>query len=344
MDDRAPPPTGGHRGQGWPQRQPGRGVRRLAGLPRGDRRSAPARPRLRGSPLGGRWPARLRRPPRRLGDARAATRRGHGPSGAALAALRLGRRQDECAHTLARATIRQRDGGARARAPRARRDLRRHCRQRCSSEPAATRSTRRNSCACSTSVPTAHRCRRRCRGSSRPVSTCSSATRRSCSRTQPCSAGCSGSGAWHASAMRRKPPSIDSSDASSCSVSDGAPSRARPSTRSGMLSFARSPTSRFHVRSGETSTAASPTGSRASGAPRTSRSCSRITTSLCSSIRNRMPSSPHGPPARSARRVIGHWRSTPIGLLRTSIAARSSSLLMRSEDNCSSAWAARSRR
>ena len=75
VDDRAPPPAGGHRGHGRPERQPGRGVRRLAGLPRGDRRPGPARPRLRGSPLGGRRAARLRRPPRRLGDARAAARR-----------------------------------------------------------------------------------------------------------------------------------------------------------------------------------------------------------------------------------------------------------------------------
>ena len=46
-----------------------RGVRRLAALPRGARRAAAARARLRGPALGRRRPARLRRPPRRLGDA-----------------------------------------------------------------------------------------------------------------------------------------------------------------------------------------------------------------------------------------------------------------------------------
>ena len=65
-----------------------RGLRRLAALPRGARRAAAARPRLRRSPLGRRGPARLRRRARRLGDRRAAARRLHG---AARAARRDGR-------------------------------------------------------------------------------------------------------------------------------------------------------------------------------------------------------------------------------------------------------------
>ena len=52
------------------RRPPRRGLRGLAPLLRGARRAAAARARLRGPPLGRRRPARLRRPPRRLGDRR----------------------------------------------------------------------------------------------------------------------------------------------------------------------------------------------------------------------------------------------------------------------------------
>ena len=64
--------------------------------------TTPARARVRGPPLGRRRPARLRRPPRRLGERRAAARRLHGAPGAPDAAARLGRRQAECARRLAR--------------------------------------------------------------------------------------------------------------------------------------------------------------------------------------------------------------------------------------------------
>ena len=68
-----------------PARRPGRrgrsrrlraggGVRSLAPLSRGDRRAAPARARVRGSPLGGRRAARLRRRARRVGERRPAAR------------------------------------------------------------------------------------------------------------------------------------------------------------------------------------------------------------------------------------------------------------------------------
>src|SRR6185312_8451731 len=45
----------------------GGGFRGLAPTARGGSRAAPARTRVRGPPLGRRRPARLRRPPRRLG-------------------------------------------------------------------------------------------------------------------------------------------------------------------------------------------------------------------------------------------------------------------------------------
>ena len=65
------------------RRPPGRGVRGLAAVLRGARRAEPARPRLRGPALGRRQPARLHRPPRRLGDRSSVARRLHGPPGAA---------------------------------------------------------------------------------------------------------------------------------------------------------------------------------------------------------------------------------------------------------------------
>ena len=310
VDDRAPPPVGGHRGHGRPERQPGRGVRRLAGLPRGHRRPAPARPRLRGSPLGGRRPARLRRPPRRLGDARAAARRRHGPPGAARAALRLGRRQDECADALARAALRRRDRGARACAPRARRDSR--------GRPgdAARAGRRQPAVRGGVRAParrarrTARRSRRRCRASSRPASTCSTARRRSCSRTLPCSAACSGSGARHGARGGR-------GSAPSTRATRVRPARAAEHgrRRDGVRVPARA-RSRGRVRADP----ARPAGREAPPRRRLARdarplrgsspSCSRITTSRCSTTRSPTASSPHGLPARWARRAIGRWRST----------------------------------
>ena len=54
------------------RRSPRRGVFRVAPLLRGDGRAPPPRSRLRGSPLGGREPPRLRRRARRVGHGRAA--------------------------------------------------------------------------------------------------------------------------------------------------------------------------------------------------------------------------------------------------------------------------------
>ena len=75
------------RGRDGPRRR----VRRLAALRRGDRRARAARARLRGSPLGGRGPARLHRASRRLGDCRSccSARRGRSCTSAGA----LGRRQ-----------------------------------------------------------------------------------------------------------------------------------------------------------------------------------------------------------------------------------------------------------
>ena len=148
----------------------------------------------------------------------------------------------------------------------------------------------------------------RCKGSSRPVLTCSSAMRSELLQD----AAVLGRVFWVgglATGGRTegggRPPSTRAPRF--VQRGGGAPSQTRPNTRFGTLSFARSLTSRSHVRSEAINTAASPTGWRPSDAPRTSRSCSRITTSQCSNIPSRTRSSPHGPPAHSARRVIGRW-------------------------------------
>src|SRR5205807_2311924 len=77
---------GGVRGR---RRPAGGGVRRVASAPRGARRPAARRARLRGHALGGRGPARLRRLPRRLGERRAVARRRHGAARAPRAAAGL---------------------------------------------------------------------------------------------------------------------------------------------------------------------------------------------------------------------------------------------------------------
>ena len=77
------------------RRSPRRGVLRVAPLLRGDGRAPSARPRLRGSPLGGREPPRLRRRARRVGDGRAAARGRDGAARAPRTPTRLGRRQAE---------------------------------------------------------------------------------------------------------------------------------------------------------------------------------------------------------------------------------------------------------
>ena len=92
------------------QRGPARrGVRGLASVPGGPCRGARDCARLRGSPLGGRRLARLRRFPGRLGDGRAAPCRRHGASRAPRAPSALGRRQDECRDVVAGAAVRSGD-------------------------------------------------------------------------------------------------------------------------------------------------------------------------------------------------------------------------------------------
>ena len=74
--------------------------------------SRPLDPRLRGSSMGRRGPARLRRSARRLGDGRAAARRLHGPSRAARAPTELGRRKAQRHDDRARASDGRRDNTA----------------------------------------------------------------------------------------------------------------------------------------------------------------------------------------------------------------------------------------
>ena len=110
------PLVGLEREQDARRRSSRRGLRRLAAVLRGARRATAARPRLRGPALGRRRPARLRRPPRRLGGRRAAARRLHGAPGAARPAAGLGRRKAERADALALAALRRRDRAARSHA------------------------------------------------------------------------------------------------------------------------------------------------------------------------------------------------------------------------------------
>ncbi len=119
--------------------------------------------------------------------------------------------------------------------------------------------------------------------------------------------------------------SIASSDGNSSSASAGAPSPARLSTRSGMLSSARSRTSRFPGPSEGRSTAGSPTGSKNSAGPTILPSSSRITTSRCSTTRSPTASSPNALPPPWARREIERSRSTRTEPLPASTAAHSTS-------------------
>ncbi len=91
---------------GGRRRPPGRDLRRLAEVLRGARRARPARPGLRGPPVGGRRPARLRRPPGGVGERRPAPLRLHRAARAARAASRLGRREAERDDDLALAALR----------------------------------------------------------------------------------------------------------------------------------------------------------------------------------------------------------------------------------------------
>ncbi len=80
--------------------------------------TGPARARVRGCALGRRRPARLHRPPRRLGDRRAAAARLHGAAGAHRPPSRLGRGQAQCDDGVALAALSGRHGPARPRTPR----------------------------------------------------------------------------------------------------------------------------------------------------------------------------------------------------------------------------------
>ena len=96
---------GGGRGRPRPRR--GRGLRRLAAVPRGPRRARAAGTRARGSALGRRRPPRLRRRARRAGSRRAAPRGLHRAPRAARAEARMGRRQAERHLRLAPTTLRR---------------------------------------------------------------------------------------------------------------------------------------------------------------------------------------------------------------------------------------------
>ena len=112
------PARGARRGVRARCRPPRRGVLGVAPLLRGDGGVATARARLRRSPLRRRRSARLRRLPRRLGDRCPAARDRYGPSGAARAAARLGRRQGKRAHALPLVALGHGDRADRARAAR----------------------------------------------------------------------------------------------------------------------------------------------------------------------------------------------------------------------------------
>ena len=110
MGRRSPAPAGRARGRvGARGQQRNGGLRGLAALLRGARRAASADPRLRGSPMGRRGPARLRRRARRLGDRRADAGGLHGPTRAACSAPELGWRQAQCLYDRARAAVRRGD-------------------------------------------------------------------------------------------------------------------------------------------------------------------------------------------------------------------------------------------
>ena len=130
-----------------------RSVRGLAALPRGDRARTSARARLRGSALGRRRDARLRRLPRRLGERRAAARPLPARPELLDPASRLGRRQGQLVDDPPLAAIRGRDVVARDVLCSAMRRSRPTCRTRSSSARAGIRCTRRSSPACSSSVP-----------------------------------------------------------------------------------------------------------------------------------------------------------------------------------------------
>ena len=168
-------------------------VCRLAALARGHRRRATARPRLRGSALGGRRAPRLRGLPGRMGercpDPGARDRSPRAP----LPSTGLGRRKGELVDDLAVSPLHRGDHSTPARPPRPLGARRRP-------SDAATRARRRQPALCRGVHADARRLararwssRRPCKVSSPPGSTRCRPRRRRCSRTQPSSGGSSGS-------------------------------------------------------------------------------------------------------------------------------------------------------
>ena len=133
------PLVGLERGDGGGDRR--RGVRRLAPLLRGPGRTSAARARLRGSALGRRRAARLRRPSRRLGDAACRCWSLRRPARSCSTGDRTGaagsptRRRSRCT------AVARGDRAARPRAARPGRCSRPRRSRRCSSAPGATRCT-----------------------------------------------------------------------------------------------------------------------------------------------------------------------------------------------------------
>ena len=176
-------------------RPAGGGVRRVAEVLRGSRRATAARARLRGPPMGRRRPARLRRPPGRVGERRPAPVRLHRPARAARASPRLGRREAQRDDDLALSALRERDGEADRRADGA-------LGAAGGAAVGAARARRRESALRGGVRPDGAgrgasggggAARSRCRASSPRGSTRSRPRRRTSSRTRPCWARSSGS-------------------------------------------------------------------------------------------------------------------------------------------------------
>ena len=139
--------------------QAGGGARGLAPLLRGARRAAPARARLRGSPLGGRRAARFRGRPRLLGERSPSDPRLHCAARAARSTARLGRRQDQRDDARPRAVVGRGDRTNRRRVDRPSRAAGRGPADAARAEPAATRSMPSNTRECSRSAARSKICR-----------------------------------------------------------------------------------------------------------------------------------------------------------------------------------------
>ena len=294
----APEQTGGER-------------RRLAALLRGARRARPGRARVRGPALGRRRHARLRRPPRRLGDGRAAARHLHRAARAARAAAGLGRRQAQRADASRSRRSPSAETARLIGALLARSVLPAEAQSallaRAGGNPLYAEQFVAD--AASSAARTTSRCPRPCRGSSPPGSTASTRRTRRCSRTPRCSARCSG---WAPSppwppARRASRSACTRSSARSSSVASGArPSRTRPSTRSSTSSCATSRTARCRAPPVPSGTCSPPGGSSRWAGPPTTRRCSRTTSRARSSSPARQ-----GRARRSSRRARGGRSARP---------------------------------